>query len=159
MEIDAAQVTGATFTIRTMTPVTNSEITAYPSPMLVYDGSCGFCSLSVRFILRHERRHDLSFVTRNSELGMGLRRAHGLESVESMLWIEGGQVFAESDAVIKAAGYLGGWWRRLAVIGSFCPSFILNGAYKFIAENRRRLSSKAAVCPVPSPEHRNRFLA
>src|SRR3984885_8028809 len=55
-----------------------------------------FLSRSVRFILRHERRHDLSFVTRNSELGMGLRRAHGLESVESMLWIEGGQVFAES---------------------------------------------------------------
>ena len=68
-----------------MTPVTNSEITAYPPQISVYDGSCGFCSRSVRFILRHERRHDLSFVTRNSELGMGLRRAHGLESVESML--------------------------------------------------------------------------
>ena len=118
-----------------------------------------FLSRSVRFILRHERRHDLSFVTRNSELGMGLRRAHGLESVESMLWIEGGQVFAESDAVIKAAGYLGGWWRRLAVLGSFCPSFILNGVYKFIAKNRRRLSSKASVCLVPSPEQRKRFLA
>ena len=142
-----------------MTPVTNSEITAYPSPMLVYDGTCGFCSRSVRFILRHERRHDLSFVTRNSELGKGLRRTHGLESVESMLWIEGGQVFAESGAVMKAAGYLGGWWRRLAVLGSFCPSFILNVVYKFIAKNRRRLSSKAAACLVPSPEQRKRFLA
>jgi predicted DCC family thiol-disulfide oxidoreductase YuxK len=101
----------------------------------------------------------LSFVTRNSELGKGLRRTHGLESVESMLWIEGGQVFAESGAVMKAAGYLGGWWRRLAVLGSFCPSFILNGVYKFIAKNRRRLSSKAAACLVPSPEQRKRFLA
>jgi predicted DCC family thiol-disulfide oxidoreductase YuxK len=139
--------------------VTNSEITAYPSPMLVYDGSCGFCSRSVLFILRHERRHDLSFVTRNSELGEGLRRTFGLESVESMLWIEGGQVFAESAAVMKAAGYLGGWWRRLAVFGSFCPWFILDGVYKFIAKNRRRFPSKAAVCLVPSPEQRNRFLA
>jgi predicted DCC family thiol-disulfide oxidoreductase YuxK len=74
--------------------------------MLIYDGSCGFCSRSVQFILRHERRHDLSFVTRNSELGNELRRTHGLESVESMLWIEGGQVFTESGAVMRAAGYL-----------------------------------------------------
>jgi predicted DCC family thiol-disulfide oxidoreductase YuxK len=141
-----------------MTPETSSEIPALPSPILVYDGSCGFCNRSVRFLLHHERRHDLSFVTRNSELGKGLRRTHGLESVESMLWIEGDQAFVESEAVIKAAGYLGGWWCRLSILGSFCPSFILNGAYKFIAENRR-LPSKAAVCPVPSPEHRNRFLA
>jgi predicted DCC family thiol-disulfide oxidoreductase YuxK len=142
-----------------MTPESNAEITADPSPMLVYDGSCGFCSHSVQFLLRHERRHDLSFVTRNSELGKELRRIHGLESVESMLWIEGGQAFAESDAVMKAADYLGGWWCRLAVLGSFCPSFILNGVYRFIAKNRRRLLSRAAVCPVPSPEQRNRFLA
>jgi predicted DCC family thiol-disulfide oxidoreductase YuxK len=98
-------------------------------------------------------------VARNSELGKGLRRTHGLEAAESMLWIEGGQVFAESGAVMKAADYLGGWWHRLAVLSSFCPSFILNGVYKFIAKNRRRLSSRTAVCPVPRPEQRNRFLA
>jgi predicted DCC family thiol-disulfide oxidoreductase YuxK len=76
-----------------------------------------------------------------------------------MLWIEGGQVFAKSGAVIKAAAYLGGWWSRLAVLGSFCPSFILNRVYEFIAENRHQLSSKAAVCLAPRPEQRNRFLA
>jgi predicted DCC family thiol-disulfide oxidoreductase YuxK len=82
-----------------------------------------------------------------------------LEAVESMLWIEGGQVFAESGAVMKAAGYLGGWWRRLAVLGSIWPSFILNGVYKLIAKNRRRFSSKETVCLVPSPDQLKRFLA
>ena len=142
-----------------MTPGAYSEIAAYQAPMLVYDGSCAFCSRSIQFMLRHERRHDLLFVTRDSELGQRLRRAWGLESVQSMLWIEGGQVFAESRAVMKAAGYLGGWWSRLAVLGSFCPSFILNGVYRYIAKNRRRLSSDAAVCLAPSPDQRNRFLA
>jgi predicted DCC family thiol-disulfide oxidoreductase YuxK len=126
--------------------------------MLVYDGACGFCSRSVQFMLRHERRHDLMFVTRDSELGQRLRRACGLESVQSMLWIEGGQVFARSGAVIKAAAYLGGWCSQLAVLGSLCPSFILNGVYEFIAKHRRQLSSNAAVCLTPSPEQRNRFL-
>ena len=108
-----------------MTPAAYSEIAAYRSPMLIYDGSCGLCS----------------------------------RSVQSMLWVEGGQVFAKSGALIKAATYLGGWWSRLAVLGSFCPSFILNRVYEFIAENRGQLSSKPAVCSAPSPEQRNRFLA
>ena len=75
-----------------------------------------------------------------------------------MLWIEGDHVFTESAAVMRAAGYLGGW-SRLAAVGSLCPSFILNVVYKFIAKNRRRLSSKPAVCLAPNPEQRNRFLA
>ena len=141
-----------------MTQARNSEIASYRSPILVYDGCCGFCSRSVQFILRHERRHDLLFVTRESELGKRLRRTHRLESVQSMLWIEGGQAFAESAAALKAAGYLGGWWSRLAVLGSFCPPYLLNGVYKFIAKNRRRLSSGAVVCLVPNPEQRNRFV-
>jgi predicted DCC family thiol-disulfide oxidoreductase YuxK len=141
-----------------MTRATYSETAAHRSPMLVYDGSCGFCSRSVQFMLRHERRHDLLFVNRDSELGQRLRRECGLESVQSMLWIEGGQVFAKSGAVIKAAAYLGGWWSRLAVLGALCPSFILNGVYEFIAKNRRQLSSNTAVCLTPGPEQRNRFL-
>lgn len=141
-----------------MTSAVNSEIGACPSPVLIYDGSCGFCSRSVQFMLRHERRHDLLFVSRDSEVGSRLRRLHRMESVQSMLWIEGGQVFAESAAVIKAAAYLGGWWSRLAALGSLCPSFLLNGVYKFIAKNRRRLASNADVCLAPSPEERNRFL-
>jgi predicted DCC family thiol-disulfide oxidoreductase YuxK len=100
----------------------------------------------------------LFFVTRNSELGKRLRRERRLESVQSMLWIEGGQAFAESAAALKAAGYLGCWWSRLAVPGSFCPAFLLNGVYKFIAKNRARLSSSAVVCLVPNPEKRNRFV-
>jgi predicted DCC family thiol-disulfide oxidoreductase YuxK len=101
----------------------------------------------------------LLFVTRDSELGQRLRHAWGLESVQSMLWIEGGRMFAKSGAVIKAAAYLGGWWSQLAVLGSFCPSFILNRVYEFIAKNRRQLSSEAPVCLAPSPEQRDRFLA
>ncbi len=95
-----------------MTPAAYAEVADYRSPMLVYDGSCGFCSRSVQFMLRHERRHDLLFVTRDSELGQRLRRASGLESVHSMLWIENDQVFAKSGAVIKGTAYLGGWWSQ-----------------------------------------------
>lgn len=134
-------------------------------PMLVYDGSCGFCNRSVQFILRHERRHDLCFVQRDSELGKRLRHAHGMDAVESMLWIDRGNAFAQSHAVIKAAGYLGGVWTALSRLASIVPAVLLDGMYKFIANHRRRLvfgsqdaQSNAGLCPVPSAEQRSRFL-
>ena len=142
-----------------MASAINLQNDASTRPTLVYDGSCGFCSRSVRFILRHERRHDLFFVTRDSEMGKQLRRTHGMESIESMLWIEDGRAFAESNAVMKAAGYVGGWWSQLAILASLFPASILNGLYKIIARHRRRLSTSVAVCQLPSPEQRRRFLA
>jgi predicted DCC family thiol-disulfide oxidoreductase YuxK len=127
-------------------------------PMLVYDGSCGFCSRSVQFILRHERSHDLLFVTRDSQLGQELRRHFHLEAVESMLWVDGDKVATESSAVLRAAHYLGGVWSALAAIGSLVPAPIRNWCYRLIASNRRRLSSAATSCLVPTPEQRARFL-
>lgn len=126
--------------------------------MLVYDGSCGFCSRAVRFILRHERRHDLLFVPRDSELGQELRRHFHLEAVESMLWVADGKAAMESDAVLRAARYLGGGWSWLSAFGALCPAPLRNWGYRVIARNRRRLSSGAASCLVPTAEQRGRFL-
>ena len=129
------------------------------APVLVYDGSCGFCSRSVQFILRHEQRHDLLFVTRDSPLGQDLRRHFHLEGVESMLWIAGDEASIESNAVLRAAGYLGGIWFGLATLGSLVPSPVRNWIYRLIARHRRKLSSPVTSCLVPTPEQRERFLS
>lgn len=128
------------------------------SPLLVYDGSCGFCARSVQFILRHERRHDLLFVPRDSQFGQELRRRFNLESVESMLWIDGDQAFIESDATLHAARYVGGIWSALATIGSLVPAPLRNWAYRLIARNRQRISSGMNMCLAPTVEQRARFL-
>ncbi|HVP55297.1 MAG TPA: DUF393 domain-containing protein [Candidatus Eisenbacteria bacterium] len=131
---------------------------ALSRPLLVYDGSCGFCSRSVQFILRHERRHDLRFVPRDSPLGQELRRRFHLESVESMLWIDRDKVEIESGAVLRAARYLGGIWSALAAIGSLVPAPLRNWAYRLIARHRRKLSSAATSCLLPTADQRERFL-
>jgi predicted DCC family thiol-disulfide oxidoreductase YuxK len=133
----------------------NATLATSP-PLLVYDGSCGFCSRSVQFILRHERRHDLLFVPRDSRLGRDLRRHFHLEAVESMLWVEGDRVASESTAVLQAARYLGGIWSALAAFGWLIPAPIRNWAYRLLARNRRRLSS--AACLLPTAAQRERFL-
>jgi predicted DCC family thiol-disulfide oxidoreductase YuxK len=128
-------------------------------PILVYDGFCGFCSRSVQFILHHERRHDLLFVTRDSPLGQDLRRRFHLEGIESMLWIAGDQASTKSNAVLRAAHYLGGFWSFLATLGSVVPSFLRNPAYRLIARYRRRLGANTTSCLVPTRKQRERFLS
>ncbi len=127
-------------------------------PLLVYDGDCGFCARSIQFILRHEQRHDLLFVPRDSEFGKDLRRQFHLEAVESLLWIADGEAAIESGAVLNSAKYLGGIWATLAAVGALVPAFLRNAVYRFIARNRRRFSSSAAACLVPTAEQRARFL-
>jgi predicted DCC family thiol-disulfide oxidoreductase YuxK len=132
---------------------------AQESPMLIFDGACGFCQRSVQFILRHERRHDLLFVRRESNIGMQLRRAYGLEVVESMLWIESGQAFARSRSVVKVAAYLGGWWCGIARICAIFPVPLLDYLYRLVAASRNRLLLNPKQCLSPTPEQSSRFLA
>src|SRR6516164_6968697 len=137
----------------------DESIAAAIPPVLVYDGSCGFCGRSVQFILRHERHHDLLFVTRDSPLGQDLRRHFHLEGVESMLWIARDQASIESNAVFRAARYLGGIWSALGALGWLVPSALRNRAYRLIARHRKSLSFAATSCWVPTAEQRERFLA
>src|SRR5664279_6168876 len=129
-------------------------LAANSQPILVYDGSCGFCGRAVQFILRHERRHDLLFVPRDSALGKDLRRDFHLETVESMLWIADCRAAIESGAVLSAAKYLGGVWSALASLGLLIPPTLRNWAYRLIARNRRRLSGCVQACLVPTSEQR-----
>jgi predicted DCC family thiol-disulfide oxidoreductase YuxK len=127
-------------------------------PALVYDGDCGFCNGSVKFVLAHEKRHDLVFVPRASELGMAIRRHFGLEAVESMLWVEDGTVKMEAEGALRVAAYVGGWC-RLAFLAYALPRALRNWGYRLIANNRRLLSGGKKACVLPTPEQRVRFLA
>jgi len=126
--------------------------------MLVYDGECGFCERAVRFVLAHERRKDLLFVPRNSQLGLSLRERFGLQQVESLLWIEDQQACTEWNAVAHLAGYIGGVYGWLAKAAGLLPDFILSAGYRWIAQIRKRLAGPPRHCLVPSAEQRVRFL-
>lgn len=117
-------------------------------PLLLYDGTCGFCARSVQFILRHERgRHDLRFAS--------LQRAPELGG-DSMVWRAGGRTLLRSDAVIAAARYLGGVWSLLGAAGALLPRPFRDGLYRLVASHRHRLGGPR--CVIPTAEQRARFL-
>ena len=129
-------------------------------PILLYDGSCGVCSESVQWVLRHERSHSLRFAPLEGTVGTELRALAGVpESEDSVLWVElhEGRVRAEirSSAVMRVLGYVGGPWRWLTVL-RVIPRFFRDACYRAFANARYRFQAQA--CLVPTPEERARFI-
>jgi predicted DCC family thiol-disulfide oxidoreductase YuxK len=133
--------------------------------LLLYDGVCGLCAASVQFILRHERRHTLRFAPLQGDAAAQVRARHPeLNGVDSLVWVErfgdapGERVEVRSDAVLRAAGYIGGPW-ALATAARLLPARLRNALYDFVARHRHTMFAAPEQCYMPPPDTRARFLA
>lgn len=132
--------------------------------MLLYDGLCGFCNGTVRYILARDRSGTMRFAPLQGEFAAGVLARHAdLRGVDSLILVELGaedgreQVAARSEAVLRIARYLGGWWRAAGVLRWF-PRPVRDWAYDRFARYRYRWFGRYDACPVPAPEVRARFL-
>jgi predicted DCC family thiol-disulfide oxidoreductase YuxK len=131
-----------------------------PSPdqdLIMFDGTCVFCSAFARFIVRHDRGGRFRFVTAQSAMGQALYRAHGLDPVAmtTNIVIVGGQPHIKLRALTAAMRALGGVWRGFAIL-DLIPRALADPFYDWIARNRYRLGRRE--CPLPSAELRARLI-
>lgn len=128
------------------------------SPVLFYDGSCGFCQQSVQFILQHERAEEIYFAALDSELANQLKKQHPkLQTIDSIVVLKGKELLVESDAVFALTSYLKAPY-HLAKYARFIPKTLLNQLYRFVARHRHRFIRQNESCLLPSPQQRKRFL-
>lgn len=134
-------------------------------PVLLYDGTCGFCAESVQLILRHDRRGILRFAALDSAFGRAVLARHPeLAHVDSVVWYEPAhdgvtdRLLTRSTAALRVAKYLGGVW-HLASVAVVVPRFLRDSLYRFVARHRHQLGPGAKQCLVPSPDQRARFLS
>lgn len=130
-------------------------------PVLLYDGSCGFCARSVQFVLNREpeaARTHLRFTPLQGAFAQQLHARHPGEWPDSLLWFEpeGERLLVYSDAALRVATHLGGVWAALAAVGRLVPRVIRDGVYRLIARHRQRLAPMS--CMLPTPEQSARFL-
>ncbi|HEX8687380.1 MAG TPA: DCC1-like thiol-disulfide oxidoreductase family protein, partial [Pyrinomonadaceae bacterium] len=109
-------------------------------PVLLYDGVCGFCNKSVQLILDHDREGSMRFAALQSDYGQAVIERHpelrGVDSVVSVEKHAGGErVHVRSDAALKVAAYLGGFW-KLFLAARVLPSGLRDYFYDLFARNR-----------------------
>jgi predicted DCC family thiol-disulfide oxidoreductase YuxK len=132
--------------------------------VLLYDGTCGFCADSVQLVLRHDRRGTLRFASLQGAFGQAVRARHPeLSQADTVIWVEppssgrGERVLLRSDAALRVAAYLGGWF-HLTRVAAVLPRPLRDAAYNLVARHRHQLSGGGPSCLVPGADARARFL-
>ena len=136
------------------------EASAGPTPpIILFDGVCNLCNRSVQMVLRHDRKARFRFASLQSPVGEKLRGELGIdrEKVDSVILVEDGRWYQESDAALRIARGLGGPWKLLGAF-RLIPRPLRDAAYRLIARNRYRWFGKRETCWLPTPELRGRFL-
>ena len=129
-------------------------------PLVLYDGVCGLCSRSVRFLIKRDRDKVLRFAPLQGETAAAMRARHPEipETLESVVLIEDGRVHLRSKAFLHVSRHMTrpwrwGWYLR------WMPGFLLDLGYRLIARFRYRIWGKTDTCELPAPDERARFLA
>lgn len=129
------------------------------APVVLYDGSCGLCARSVRWILEHERDHAIRFAPLQGPTAAELRARFPRipRSIETVVFVSGGRVHLRSKALLHAARHLRAPW-RWAYAARWLPGFVLDLGYRVVAAVRHRIWGHADACGLATPEQRPRFL-
>ena len=135
---------------------------ARAAPVLLYDGVCGFCNKTVQFIIDRDRAGRMRFAALQSEYGRAVVERHPeLRGLDTVVFVEretgAERVHVRSDAALRVAAYLGGFW-KIFLAAKLVPAALRDYLYDLFARNRYRLFGKYDTCLLPPPEVRSRFL-
>ncbi len=126
-----------------------------PTPLLIFDGDCAFCTSSVRFIERRIRRHPRIQPWQRSDLaGLGLAQEQCETAVQL---IENGRVTSAHVAVARVLIYGKRGWAVLGYL-LLVPGIkqIAGVVYRWVAKNRDRMPGGTAECALPQSERTER---
>lgn len=128
-------------------------------PIILFDGVCNLCNWSVQFIINRDPGANFNFTSTQSQTGQCLLQEQGayFQAINSFVLIEGESYLVKSDAALKVAQNLSGWWPLLTIL-QVIPRVVRDWAYDIIARNRYKWFGQQNSCMLSSKELRDRFL-
>ena len=110
--------------------------------ILFYDGTCGICSRSVRFILKNESDERINFAALQSDFSSEFLRNFEIESsnLTTLYFYSKGNVYSKSRAILALIPFLK-WYYSFFYLGFLIPRFILDFFYEILVKNRKRFFS------------------
>jgi predicted DCC family thiol-disulfide oxidoreductase YuxK len=127
--------------------------------MVLFDATCVLCSAWTGFLMPRDPHGHLQLVSVQSSLGQQLLAHFGFptDHFDTMLYIEHGTAYIESDAFFRIVAQLPAPWRWLPVF-RIIPASIRNRLYRLIARNRYRWFGQYDQCQMPPADRTQRFL-
>jgi predicted DCC family thiol-disulfide oxidoreductase YuxK len=145
--------------------------------LVLYDGECGFCNYSIRWLLSRDGHDRLRFAPSNLPAVQELLSSHGVplkrQNSGPNLEPESGpdtllvfrntgtpveELLVRSNAFLACLRVLPQPWPSLAAILRLLPRALRDFVYRLIARHRYRIWGRFASCPIPTPEERLHFL-
>lgn len=131
---------------------------------LFYDGDCGLCIRSVRFLLKRDRADALQFAPLQGETARQYLPSTLREQRSTVIYRRpdasgdnGEQRLLRSEAVLCALIDSGSVWRWPAQVIRLFPQTWRDAAYNWIARNRHRFFPKGS-CALPTSEESAKLL-
>jgi predicted DCC family thiol-disulfide oxidoreductase YuxK len=145
--------------------------------LVVYDGECGFCNWSIRWLLRRDGKDRLRFVPSSNPDIAGLLADHGVPPVvpgpdadvgsgvgpDTILVFRSigtpvEELLVRSNAVLACLRVLPQPWPLFAAMARLIPRRFRESAYRLVGRSRYRIAGRYASCPIPTAEERGHFL-
>ena len=134
-------------------------------PVLLYDGTCGLCNRSVRFLLRMDKHGRLRFAALQSAPAQEYLKAQGLpvDDFDSLVFVPDWSQPVQGDYLLRTSGVVaalrvcGGFGGFLGALLGVIPASWRDAGYRIIARWRYRIWGDASTCPLPKPEWTARF--
>lgn len=132
--------------------------------LVLYDGVCGLCNRSVRFLLDRDRKDVFRFAALQGALAKQALAKYGKDPTDLdtvYVVVDYGlpteRILSRARAWLFCLRRLGAPWSWLWA-WAILPDFLLNVGYNLVARTRYRIFGKLDACPVPSPGDAAKFL-
>lgn len=116
---------------------------------VLFDGDCGLCNRTVRFVVKRDKRNQFRFLPQASPEGVELLEMAKMRDIDAIVVVADGQFLVESDAVIAILSRLGFPW-NLFRFSKWVPQKFRDFLYRRIARNRLAWFGQSDSCELPA---------
>jgi predicted DCC family thiol-disulfide oxidoreductase YuxK len=130
------------------------------APLLVFDGTCVFCSTAVAWRLKLDPDGATRFAAVQSPVGRALYIHYGLDpdAFDTFMVLKNGVPYLRYRGWLEAMKPMPAPWKWLSILGHVIPTPIGDACYDFVQRNRIKWFGARKDCFVPAPSARARML-
>ena len=117
--------------------------------IILYDGYCNLCNFTLQFILKRDKKRVFKYYPiQSKEANNLLSDRIAYDNIpDSVILLEGGQVYLKSEAFFKILPHLGSVYNLLLIFKIF-PQRFSDKIYDWIASNRYSWFGKRDQCKI-----------